>query len=199
MGDAPAAALVVLSGPSGVGKSTVVKALRAEHPEVWLSVSATTRFPRPGETDGVHYRFVSREEFAELVESGGLLEWAEFAGNLYGTPRQPVLDHLAAGRPVVLEIDLQGARQVRALMPGAKLVFLAPPSWDELVRRLTGRGTEDAAVVEKRLAVARDELAAEPEFDVTLVNTSVPDVVGQLGALAVAPAADLAGRSEDVS
>jgi len=197
MGDAPAAALVVLSGPSGVGKSTVVKALRAEHPEVWLSVSATTRFPRPGETDGVHYRFVSREEFAQLVESGGLLEWAEFAGNLYGTPRQPVLDHLAAGRPVVLEIDLQGARQVRALMPAAKLVFLAPPSWDELVRRLTGRGTEDAAVVEQRLAVARDELAAEPEFDVTLVNTSVPDVVGQLVALAVAPAADLAGRSED--
>ena len=199
MGDAPTAALVVLSGPSGVGKSTVVKALRAEHPEVWLSVSATTRFPRPGETHGVHYRFVSREEFAELVESGGLLEWAEFAGNLYGTPRQPVLDHLAAGRPVVLEIDLQGARQVRALMPAAKLVFLAPPSWDELVRRLTGRGTEDAAVVERRLAVAREELAAEPEFDVTLVNTSVPEVVGQLVALAVAPAADLAGRSEDAS
>ena len=199
MGDAPTAALVVLSGPSGVGKSTVVKALRAEHPEVWLSVSATTRFPRPGETHGVHYRFVSREEFAELVESGGLLEWAEFAGNLYGTPRQPVLDHLAAGRPVVLEIDLQGARQVRAVMPGAKLVFLAPPSWDELVRRLTGRGTEDAAVVERRLAVARDEMAAEPEFDVTLVNTSVSEVVGQLVALAVAPAADLAGRSEDAS
>ena len=199
MGDAPTAALVVLSGPSGVGKSTVVKALRAEHPEVWLSVSATTRFPRPGETHGVHYRFVSREEFAELVESGGLLEWAEFAGNLYGTPRQPVLDNLAAGRPVVLEIDLQGARQVRALMPGAKLVFLAPPSWDELVRRLTGRGTEDAAVVERRLAVAREELAAEPEFDVTLVNTSVPEVVRQLVALAVAPAADLAGRSEDAS
>ena len=199
MGDAPTAALVVLSGPSGVGKSTVVKALRAEHPEVWLSVSATTRFPRPGETHGVHYRFVSREEFADLVESGGLLEWAEFAGNLYGTPRQPVLDNLAAGRPVVLEIDLQGARQVRALMPGAKLVFLAPPSWDELVRRLTGRGAEDAAVVERRLAVAREELAAEPEFDVTLVNTSVPEVVGQLVALAVAPAADLAGRSEDAS
>ena len=199
MGDAPTAALVVLSGPSGVGKSTVVKALRAEHPEVWLSVSATTRFPRPGETHGVHYRFVSREEFAELVESGGLLEWAEFAGNLYGTPRQPVLDNLAAGRPVVLEIDLQGARQVRAVMPRAKLVFLAPPSWDELVRRLTGRGTEDAAVVERRLAVAREELAAETEFDVTLVNTSVPEVVGQLVALAVAPAADLTGRSEDAS
>ena len=199
MGDAPAAALVVLSGPSGVGKSTVVKALRAEHPEVWLSVSATTRFPRPGETHGVHYRFVSREEFAELVESGGLLEWAEFAGNLYGTPRQPVLDHLAAGRPVVLEIDLQGARQVRALMPGAKLVFLAPPSWGELVRRLTGRGTEDAAVVENRLAVAREELAAEPEFDVTLVNTSVPEVVAQLVALAVAPGTDVDRQSESAS
>jgi guanylate kinase len=142
---------------------------------------------------------VSRERFDELVAEGGLLEWAEFAGNRYGTPRAPVDEHLAAGRPVLLEIDLQGARQVRALMPGAKLVFLAPPSWDELVRRLTGRGTEDAAVVEKRLAVARDELAAEPEFDVTLVNTSVPDVVGQLVALAVAPAADLAGRSEDAS
>jgi guanylate kinase len=191
--------LIVLSGPSGVGKSTVVKALRVEHPEVWLSVSATTRFPRPGEIDGVHYRFVTHEEFAELVAAGGLLEWAEFAGNLYGTPRQPVLDHLAEGRPVVLEIDLQGARQVRDVMPAAKLVFLTPPSWDELVRRLTGRGTEPAEVVERRLAVAREELAAEPEFDVTLVNTSVPDVVDQLVALAVAPAADAGHRSEDAS
>jgi guanylate kinase len=179
--------LVVLSGPSGVGKSTVVKALRAEHPEVWLSVSATTRFPRPGEVDGVHYRFVTRDQFAELVDGGGLLEWAEFAGNLYGTPRQPVLDHLAAGRPVILEIDLQGARQVRAAMPEAQLVFLAPPSWDELVRRLTRRGTERPDVVERRLAVAREELAAEPEFDVTMVNTSVPEVVSRLVALALAP------------
>jgi guanylate kinase len=190
---------VVLSGPSGVGKSTVVKALRAEHPEVWLSVSATTRFPRPGETDGVHYRFVTRDEFAGLVAEGGLLEWAEFAGNLYGTPRQPVLDHLAAGRPVILEIDLQGARQVRAVMPEARLVFLTPPSWDELVRRLTGRGTENPEVVDQRLAVARDELAAEPEFDVTLVNTSVPDVVSQLVALAVAAEVDAPRRSEDAS
>ena len=189
----------MLSGPSGVGKSTVVKALRAEHPEVWLSVSATTRFPRPGEVDRVHYRFVSRERFQELVDEGGLLEWAEFAGNLYGTPRQPVLDHLADGRPVILEIDLQGARQVRQAMPGATLVFLAPPSWDELVSRLTGRGTEPADVVERRLAVARDELAAEPEFDVTLVNTSVPEVVAQLVALAVAPEADADRRSESAS
>jgi len=153
---------------------------------VWLSVSATTRFPRPGEVDGVHYRFVSRAQFQELVGGGGLLEWAEFAGNLYGTPRQPVLDHLADGRPVILEIEIQGARQVRERMQQALLVFLAPPTWDELVRRLTGRGTEPPDVVEKRLALARDELAAEPEFDVTLVNTDVEEVAARLVALAVA-------------
>ena len=180
-GGAPSGSLlVVLSGPSGVGKSTVVRELRAHHPEVYLSVSATTRFPRPGEVDGVHYRFLTREQFEQLAASGGLLEWAEFAGNLYGTPREPVLGHLAAGRPVLLEIDLQGARQVRAAMPEARLVFLTPPSWEELVRRLTGRGTEPAEVVARRLAVAREELAAEPEFDVTLVNTSVEDVVARL-------------------
>ena len=181
-------ALLVLSGPSGVGKSTVVRALRDQHPEVWLSVSATTRFPRPGEVDGVHYRFLTRLAFEALVAEGGLLEWAEFAGNLYGTPRQPVLDQLAQGRPVLLEIELKGARQVRAAMPEARLVFLAPPSWDELVRRLTGRGTEVGDVVERRLAAAREELAAEGEFDVTLVNSDVPAVVAQLVALAIAPA-----------
>lgn len=183
------APLVVLSGPSGVGKSTVVRELRDHHPQVWLSVSATTRFPRPGEVDGVHYRFVTREQFEKLVAEDGFLEWAEFAGNLYGTPREPVLEHLAAGQPVLLEIDLQGARQVRAAMPQATLVFLAPPSWDELVRRLTGRATEPAEVVARRLAVAREELAAEPEFDVTLVNTSVEAVVERLLALLGAPAA----------
>jgi guanylate kinase len=160
-----------------------VRVLRDHHPELWVSVSATTRFPRPAEIDGVHYHFVSRERFQELVAEDGFLEWAEFAGNLYGTPRKPVLDHLAAGRPVLLEIDLQGARQVRAAMPEAQLVFLTPPSWDELVRRLTHRGTESPEVVERRLAVAREELAAEKEFDVTLVNTSVQDVVDSLLAL----------------
>ena len=184
---APAARLVVLSGPSGVGKSTVVRELRTRHPHVWLSVSTTTRFPRPGEVDGVHYRFVTREQFEALAAAGGFLEWAEFAGNLYGTPRQPVLDHLAEDRPVLLEIDLQGARQVRAAMPQAYLVFLTPPSWDELVRRLTGRGTEPPEVVARRLATAREELAAEEEFDETLVNTSVQDVVARLLTLTSAP------------
>jgi guanylate kinase len=157
--------------------------MRAHHPEIWLSVSATTRFPRPGEVDGVHYSFVSDEVFDRLVAEGGLLEWARFAGHRYGTPRAPVEAKLAAGVPVLLEIELQGARQVRASVPDALLVFLTPPTWDELVRRLTGRGTEEPAVIEKRLATAREELAAEHEFDVTLVNTSVEDVVERLLAL----------------
>jgi guanylate kinase len=175
--------LTVLSGPSGVGKSTVVAHLRRQHPEVWLSVSATTRKPRPGEVDGVQYHFADNEQFDKLVESDELLEWAEFAGNRYGTPRQAVLDHLDAGSPTLLEIDLQGARQVRETMPDARLVFLAPPSWDELVRRLVGRGTESPEVIERRLEAAKVELAAESEFDVTLVNTSVEDVARELLAL----------------
>ncbi|MFD5396507.1 guanylate kinase [Streptomyces sp. NPDC127097] len=175
--------LTVLSGPSGVGKSTVVAHMRKVHPEVWLSVSATTRKPRPGEQHGIHYFFVEGEEFDKLIANGELLEWAEFAGNRYGTPRKAVLDRLAAGEPVLLEIDLQGARQVRESMAEAELVFLAPPSWDELVRRLTGRGTEAPEVIERRLAAARVELAAEKEFDMTLVNTSVEDVSRELLAL----------------
>ncbi|MFF7676948.1 guanylate kinase [Actinacidiphila glaucinigra] len=175
--------LTVLSGPSGVGKSTVVAHMRTVHPEVWLSVSATTRKPRPGEEHGVHYYFVENDEFDKLVANGELLEWAEFAGNRYGTPRQAVLGRLEAGEPVLLEIDLQGARQVRESMPEAQLIFLAPPSWDELVRRLTGRGTEAPEVIERRLEAARVELAAEPEFDTTLVNTSVEDVARELLAL----------------
>ncbi|MFJ8750993.1 guanylate kinase [Streptomyces sp. NPDC102441] len=172
--------LTVLSGPSGVGKSTVVAHMRKVHPEVWLSVSATTRKPRPGERNGVHYFFVDNEEFDKLIANGELLEWAEFAGNRYGTPRRAVLDRLEAGEPVLLEIDLQGARLVRQSMPEAQLVFLAPPGWDELVRRLTGRGTESAEVIERRLAAAKIELAAEAEFDTTLVNTSVEDVAREL-------------------
>jgi guanylate kinase len=170
----------VLSGPSGVGKSTVVSHLVAARPEVWLSVSATTRRPRPGETHGVNYFFVDHAEFALMVENGELLEYAEFAGNYYGTPRDPVLDRLAAGTPVILEIELQGARQLRTSMPDALLVFLAPPSWDELVRRLVGRGTETAEVIARRLETARIELAAETEFDGTVVNASVEEAVEAL-------------------
>ena len=175
--------LTVLSGPSGVGKSTVVAHMRKEHPEVWLSVSATTRRPRPGEKHGVQYFFVTDEEMDKLIANGELLEWAEFAGNRYGTPRAAVLERLEAGEPVLLEIDLQGARQVRESMTDAQLVFLAPPSWEELVRRLTGRGTEPPEVIARRLEAAKVELAAEPEFDVTLVNTSVEDVARELLAL----------------
>ncbi|MDY0816468.1 guanylate kinase [Kitasatospora purpeofusca] len=175
--------LTVLSGPSGVGKSTVVAHMRKQHPEVWLSVSATTRHPRPGEQHGVQYHFVDNDEFDKLVANGELLEWAVFAGNRYGTPRAAVQEKLERGEPVLLEIDLQGARQVRESMPEAQLVFLAPPSWDELVRRLTGRGTESQDVIERRLEAAKIELAAEPEFDTTLVNTSVEQVATELLAL----------------
>ncbi len=177
------ARLTVLSGPSGVGKSTVVRRLRREHPELWQSVSVTTRFPRPGEVHGVHYYFVTEEAFTAMVEADALLEHAQFAGHRYGTPRAPVFERLRAGVPVLLEIDLQGARQVRASVPDALLVFLAPPSWEELERRLTARGTEDAEVVARRLAVARVELAAEKEFDVTLVNSSIEAVCARLVAL----------------
>ncbi|HEX5190727.1 MAG TPA: guanylate kinase [Streptosporangiaceae bacterium] len=180
------ARLTVLSGPSGVGKSTVVQAIREHRPDIWLSVSVTTRRPRPGEVHGREYLFVGESEFEGMIEAGTLLEWARFAGHFYGTPRGPVAERLAEGLPGLLEVDVVGARQVRAAVPEALLVFLAPPSWDELVRRLTGRETEAADVIEQRLEAARAELRAESEFDVTLVNTSVRDVCAQLVALVTA-------------
>jgi guanylate kinase len=175
------ARLTVLAGPTAVGKGTVAAYVRDHHPEVWLSVSATTRRPRPGEVDGVHYRFVSDAEFDRMVAEDELLEWAVVHKSArYGTPRGPVQEALAGGRLALLEIDLQGARQVRERMPEARVVFLAPPSWDELVRRLVGRGTEDEAERERRLGTAREELAAEPEFDATVVNVEIPAAAEEL-------------------
>lgn len=177
--------LTVLSGPSGVGKDAVIEQIRARAPWIWLSVSVTTRKRRHYEVDHQHYHFIDRTEFELLKHSGGLLEWAEFAGNLYGTPRGAVEAHLAIGVPVLLKIDLQGARQIREAMPEAQLVFLAPPSVEELKRRLVGRGTEDEDTIRRRLHHADEELAAEPEFDITVVNDSIEraadELVGLLG------------------
>jgi guanylate kinase len=177
----PTRRLTVLAGPTAVGKGTVSTFVREHHPEVWLSVSVTTRPPRPGEVDGVHYHFVDDAGFDAMVAAGELLEWAVVHQRArYGTPRRPVEQALAAGRPALLEIDLQGARQVRRTMPEALFVFLAPPSWDELVRRLVGRGTETPEERERRLTTARAEMAAEPEFDVTIVNDEVERACDEL-------------------
>ncbi len=166
--------LVVLAGPTAVGKGTLSAYVRDHFPEVWLSVSATTRAPRPGEVEGKHYHFVDPAEFARMEQAGELIESAVVHGrNHYGTPRGPVEQALREHQMALLEIDLQGARQVRERMPEARFVFLAPPSWEELVRRLVGRGTEDEAERARRLATAREELAAEPEFDATVVNQQI--------------------------
>jgi guanylate kinase len=178
------ARLTVLSGPTAVGKGTVVTRLMELHPEIFISVSATTRPPRPGEIDGVHYHFVSDEKFDALIATDALLEWAVVHGkHRYGTLRAPVLEAIAAGRPALLEIDLQGARQVKASLPEARFVFLAPPTWDELVRRLVGRGTESAAQRERRLETARAEMAAQAEFDDVVVNHEIDQAVEDLVAL----------------
>lgn len=182
--------LTVVSGPSGVGKSSVLAEVRARAPEVYFSVSATTRAPRAGEVDGEHYHFVDTAEFERMIAAGEMLEHARYAGNLYGTPRGPVERALAAGQPAVLEIELQGARQVRRTMPEAQLVMLMPPSWEELVSRLTGRGTDDPEVVRQRLATAREELEAAAEFDTTVVNSDVQAATRQLIAL-------IAGRDRE--
>jgi len=180
MVDAVPGRLTLITGPSGVGKGTLVAQLLAKHPEIWLSISATTRSPRAGEVDGQHYFFLSRETFEQQVAAGGFLEWAEFAGNLYGTPRKPVEDSLALGRPVLLEIELEGARQVRQSFPAGFQVFLKPPSFGELERRIRGRGTDSEEAISKRLGRAHIELEAEGEFDAALVNGDLVAALAEL-------------------
>lgn len=176
----PLGTLVVVSGPSGVGKGTVVAEAVRMRPELQVSVSVTTRPPRPGEVDGVQYHFVTRRDFKERVAAGDMLEYAEFAGNLYGTPRAEVLRALASGATVMLEIDLEGARQVKRGVPESLTVFMEPPSMFELASRLRSRGTEDAESVDRRLRVAEKELAAAGEFDARLVNTDVSETARAL-------------------
>lgn len=173
-GRPPRGRLVVLAGPTAVGKGTVTAHIREHHPDVLLSVSATTRAPRPGEVDGEHYYFLSDDEFDAMVERSEFLEWATVHGAYrYGTPRPPIEQALASGRSVLLEIDLQGARQVREAMPEAVTVFLLPPTWEELVRRLVGRGTESGEEQARRLETAKVELAAQDEFTHRIVNADV--------------------------
>ncbi len=181
--------LVVLAGPSGVGKSSVVTGLRRALPDLNFSVSVTTRGPRPGEVDGRDYHFVSPETFDAMVASGQLLEWADIHGGMHrsGTPREPVERLLAAGKTVLLELDLQGARAVKAAVPDALLVFLEPPTLDELARRLAERGTEPDGAMQRRLVTAREELAAKTEFDVAVVNDDLQRVVTALVKLLVDP------------
>ncbi len=184
-GGGPDSRVVVLSGPSAVGKSTVVRCLRDRVPDLYFSVSATTRAPRPGEVDGVDYHFVTPDEFQRLIDDGALLEWAEIHGGLHrsGTPARPVRDGARSGRPVLIEVDLAGARAIKKVMPEAFTVFLAPPSWEALEARLTGRGTESADVMQRRLATAREELAAQADFDAVVVNSELESACAELIAL----------------
>jgi guanylate kinase len=182
--------VVVLSGPSAVGKSTLVRCLRERIAELHFSVSATTRAPRPGEVDGVDYYFVTPARFQQLIDEGALLEWAEIHSGLHrsGTPARPIRDATAAGHPVLVEVDLAGARAVKQAMPEAITVFLAPPSWEALESRLVGRGTETAEVIERRLATARTELAAQDDFDEVVVNSQLESACAELVSLLVGQA-----------
>ena len=172
--------LFVVSGPSGTGKGTLIALLLEEVPDAWLSVSATTRRPRPGEEEGVSYYFLTKEEFLSLAEEGGFLEWAEYSGNCYGTPRASVEREMAAGRQVILEIEVQGALQVREKMPAARLVFIEPPSLRVLEERLRGRGTEGDEVIEARMKAAEVELSHKMEYDMRLVNDNLDEATDAL-------------------
>jgi guanylate kinase len=187
--DKPKAPVVVLSGPSAVGKSTVVRCLRERVADLHFSVSVTTRAPRPGEVDGVDYSFVTTDRFQQLIDDGELLEWAEIHGGLHrsGTPAAPIREATEAGHPVLIEVDLAGARAVKTAMPEVITVFLAPPSWEDLEDRLTGRGTETPEVMRRRLETAKAELAAQDDFDEVVVNSQLESACAELVSLLVAP------------
>jgi guanylate kinase len=174
--------LIVLTGPSGVGKGTLLAALLQAHPELHLSISATTRSPRPGEVDGVNYYFFDRAQFEQAIQAGELLEWAEFAGNYYGTPIKPVRDQVAAGGLMILEIELVGARQVATIFPEALRIFILPPSMEVLEERLRSRAQDTEAAILKRLAVARSEIAAADEFDLQIVNDDLDKALANIEA-----------------
>jgi guanylate kinase len=177
--------LIVLTGPSGAGKGTLLKALLQQRPTLYVSISATTRSARPGEVAGQHYYFLDRPQFDRMVAAGEFLEWAEFAGNCYGTPRQPVMDQIALGKTVILEIELEGARQVRQSCPEAYRIFILPPDFATLEQRLRGRGTESDEVVQRRMRRAKDEIAAADEFDVQIVNDQLDQALAELAAIVV--------------
>ena len=180
--------LILVTGPSGVGKGTLIKVLRERHPDLGFSVSATTRSPRPGEQHGVHYYFYSREQFQELRDRGEFLEWAEFAGNCYGTPISPVIERLNQGNDILLEIELQGARQVMDRWPEALKIFISPPSMEELEKRLRDRSQDSENSIAQRLKTAETELLATDEFDVTIVNDRLEDTLTALEEVVFGPA-----------
>ncbi len=178
--------LIVLSGPSGCGKGTVIRELMQDHPNLFYSVSATTRLPRPGETDGIHYHFLKKEQFEDLISTDGMLEYANYCGNYYGTPRAAVEEQCRAGKDVILEIEVQGAMQIREKCPDAVFLFILPPSAEELARRLTDRQTEDPQTVQNRLTKAREEMALAGNYDYIVVNDIVSETASQIEAIITA-------------
>ena len=176
----------IICGPSGVGKGTVVSRLLEADPTLYFSVSATTRAPRAGEADGVHYHFLTREKFQEWIDAGDFLEHAQFVGNFYGTPRRYVDEAMDQGRDVLLDIEIQGAEQIHQKRPEAVRIYIAPPSWEELERRLTGRGTEDGEKIRSRLARGREEFAAARDFDYLVINDTVDHAVAEIRAIMAA-------------
>lgn len=176
----------IICGPSGVGKGTVVSRLMEADPTLYFSVSATTRAPRAGEADGVHYHFLTREKFQEWIDAGDFLEHAQFVGNFYGTPRRYVDEAMDQGRDVLLDIEIQGAEQIHQKRPEAVRIYIAPPSWEELERRLTGRGTEDGEKIRSRLARGREEFAAARDFDYLVINDTVDHAVAEIRAIMTA-------------